>query len=121
MAKKSMMSEAADAVKSIAGAALGAAAVAATGVVVDRMAGAMTKGGQKLEEAAPSLEKATAQKLTAPILPKPQKRAAAKKKATSAKKKKTTSARKKKTSSSKKKIAAKRTAKKKRTPARKKR
>ena len=113
MAKKSMMSEAADAVKSIAGAALGAAAVAATGVVVDRMAGAMTRSGQKLEQAAPSLEKAAAQKLASPILPKPQKRAAAKKTATSAKKKRTTSA--------KKKIAAKRTAKKKRTPARKKR
>ena len=121
MAKKSMMSEAADAVKSIAGAALGAAAVAATGVVVDRMAGAMTRSGQKLEEAAPSLEDAAAQRLTKPILPKPRKRAAATKKASSAKKKKATSARKKKTTSAKKKVAAKRTAKKKRPPARKKR
>ena len=69
------------------------------------VAGAMSQSGQKLEQAAPSLEKAAAQKLTKPILPKKQKRAAAKKKATSAKKK----------------VAAKRAAKKKRTRARKKR
>ena len=84
MAKKSMMSEAADAMKSVAGAALGAAAVAATGVVVSSVAGAMSQSGQKLERATPSLEKAAAQKLTKPILPKKQKRAAAKRKASSA-------------------------------------
>ncbi len=40
MPKKSRLSEVTDAVKTVAGAALGAAAVAATGVVVTKVAGA---------------------------------------------------------------------------------
>ena len=47
MPKKSRLSEATDAMKAVAGAALGAAAVAATGVVVTRVAGAIRKGGQR--------------------------------------------------------------------------
>src|SRR5471030_3330987 len=71
MAKKTMMGEAADAVKSVAGAALGAAAAAATGVVVGTLASAITRGGRKLGEAAPVLEKAAADKVSKPMLPTP--------------------------------------------------
>jgi hypothetical protein len=85
MAKKSMMVEVGDAVKSVAGVALGAAAAVATGVVVGTVAGAMTRGGSKLGEAAPALEKAAADKVSKPILPTLKKRAAAKRKATAAK------------------------------------
>ena len=46
MAKKTRLSEAADAVKTVAGAALGAAAVAATGVIVTKVAGAIRKSGE---------------------------------------------------------------------------
>jgi outer membrane biosynthesis protein TonB len=87
MAKKSMLSDAADAVKSVAGAALGAAAAAATTVVVARVAGALAQGGDKLGRAAPALEQSAAEAVSAPILPKPRKRAAATRKATTAKKK----------------------------------
>ena len=61
MAKKSVLSEAADAVKSVAGAALGAAAAAATTVVVTRVAGALAQGGNRLGQAAPALEQGAAQ------------------------------------------------------------
>jgi hypothetical protein len=87
MAKKSMLGEAADAVKSVAGAALGAAAAAATTVVVTRVADALAQGGDKLGRATPALQQGAAQAVSAPILPKPQKRAAAKRKAATAKKK----------------------------------
>lgn len=87
MVKKTMMGEAADAVKSVAGAALGAAAAAATGVVVGTLAGAITRGGRKLGEAAPVLEKAAADKVSKPMLPTPKKRGAAKRRSTMAKKK----------------------------------
>jgi hypothetical protein len=97
MAKKSVLSEAADAVKSVAGAALGAAAAAATTVVVTRVAGALAQGGNRLGRAAPALEQGAAQAVSAPILPKPQKRAAAKRKTTTAKKKVTAKKAKKKT------------------------
>ena len=60
MAKKSVLSEAADAVKSVAGAALGAAAAAATTVVVTRVAGALAQGGNRLGQAAPALEQGAA-------------------------------------------------------------
>jgi hypothetical protein len=87
MAKKSMMREATDAVKSVAGAALGAAAVAATGVVVTSVAGAIRKRGKDLENATPQLQQLAGETVSKPLLPQPRKRAAAKRKATSAKKK----------------------------------
>jgi hypothetical protein len=86
MAKKSRLSEAADAVKTVAGAALGAAAVAATGVVVMKVAGAIRKGGQQLEESTPELQRLAGNAVSKPLLPKKQKRAAATRKASSAKK-----------------------------------
>jgi hypothetical protein len=86
MAKKSMISEATDAVKSVAGAALGAAAVAATGLVVARVAGAITESGQQLEKSAPQIQKLAEDTVTKPLLPTRQKRAAAKRSAASAKK-----------------------------------
>jgi hypothetical protein len=54
MAKKSMVKGALDEAKSVAGAALAAAAVAATGVVVSRVAGKLRKGGKQLNDATPS-------------------------------------------------------------------
>jgi hypothetical protein len=60
MAKKSTMSKAADAVKTVAGAALGAAAAAATQVVVESVVDAVTKGGAKLDAAGPELQKSAA-------------------------------------------------------------
>lgn len=89
MAKKSLMGEAADAVKSVAGAAIGAAAVAATGVVLGRVAGALGQGEKKLDQATPSAQKAMGDMVSKPILPAPEKRAAAKRKSTIAKKKAT--------------------------------
>ena len=46
MAKKSVISEAGDAMRTVAGAALGAAAIAATGVVVAKLSGAIRQGGK---------------------------------------------------------------------------
>ena len=86
MAKKSVMGEAADSVKSIAGAALGAAAIAATGVIVTRVAGAIRSRGKDLEQATPKLQRLAGDAAVAPLLSKP-KRRAAKRKATSARKK----------------------------------
>ena len=86
MAKKSRFSEAADAVKTVAGAALGAAAVAATGVVVTKVAGAIRKSGQQLEESTPELQRFAATTVTKPLLPRRRKRASATRKARSAKK-----------------------------------
>jgi hypothetical protein len=85
MPKKSRFSEAANAVKAVAGAALGAAAVAATGVVVTKVAGAIRKGGRDLEQSTPELQRLAADTVTKPLLPRRRKRAAAKRKARSAK------------------------------------
>jgi hypothetical protein len=87
MAKKSMMKEATDAVKSVAGAALGAAAIAATGVVVSRVAGAIRKRGKDLDDATPQLQRLAGDTVSKPLLPRPPKRATTNKKATPAKKK----------------------------------
>jgi|SRR3954470_4627355 hypothetical protein len=84
MAKKSLVKEAADAVKGVAGAALGAAAIAATGVVVSRVAGAIRKRGKDLEDATPQLQKLAAETVSKPLLPRARQRVAAKKSATSA-------------------------------------
>jgi predicted alpha/beta-hydrolase family hydrolase len=85
MAKSSRLSGATDAMKTVAGAALGAAAVAATGVIVTKVAGAMRESGQQLEEATPQLQKLAGNAVARPLLPKRQKRAAASRKARSAK------------------------------------
>jgi len=82
---KSRLSGAADAMKTVAGAALGAAAVAATGVIVTKVAGAMRETGNQLEEATPAIQKFAGNTVTRPLLPKRQKRAAASRKASSAK------------------------------------
>lgn len=87
MAKKSMISGAADAVKSVAGAALGAAAVVATGVVVTRVAGAIRKGGKQLENSTPKIQKLAGATVSKPLLPTRRKKAAAKRTETKAKKK----------------------------------
>jgi hypothetical protein len=87
MAKKSMMREATDAVKSVAGAALGAAAIAATGVVVTRVAGAIRKSGKKLEDSTPQIQKLAGDTVSKPLLPSRGKQAAVKRTATKAKKK----------------------------------
>ena len=86
MPKKSRLSEATDAVKTVAGAALGAAAVAATGVVVTNVAGAIRRGGQQLEDSTPELQRLAGNTVSKPLLPKKQKRAAATRKARAAKK-----------------------------------
>ncbi|MEA2982611.1 MAG: hypothetical protein QOF09_4434 [Alphaproteobacteria bacterium] len=85
MPKRNSLSEAADAVKTIAGAALGAAAVAATGVVETKIAGAIRKGGQRLEESTPELQRLAGNTVSKPLQPTKQKRSAATRKAKSAK------------------------------------
>jgi hypothetical protein len=87
MPKKSVLTEVVDAVKSVAGAALGAAASAGTEVVVESAATAMSKGHQKLGAATPGIKRAVADTVSKPILPKKQNRAAAKRTAKKAKKK----------------------------------
>jgi hypothetical protein len=82
---KSKLSEAAEAVKQVAGTALGAAAVAATGVVVTKVASAIRKGGQELEESTPKLQRLAANTVTKPLLPKNRKHSRAKQRAKSAK------------------------------------
>ena len=86
MAKKTRLSEAADAVKTVAGAALGAAAVAATGVIVTKVAGAIRKSGEQLEDATPEIQRFAATTISKPLLPRRQQRAAATRKSRSAKK-----------------------------------
>ena len=76
MAKKSMMTEALDAAKIVGGAALGAAAVAATGVVVTSVASAIRQRGRDLEAATPQLQKLAGDNVSKPLLPEKQKRAA---------------------------------------------
>ncbi len=78
MAKKSIIKEATDALKSVAGAALGAAAVAATGVVVSRVAGAIRERGKQLDDSTPLIQKLAEETVMKPLLPASRKRAAAK-------------------------------------------
>ena len=86
MARRTRLSEAADAVKTVAGAALGAAAVAATGVIVTKVAGAIRKSGEQLEDATPEIQRFAATTVSKPLLPRRQQRAAATRKSRSAKK-----------------------------------
>ena len=67
MAKKSMVQEAVDATKSVAG--------------------AIRKGGKQLDDSTPQIQRLAAETVTKPLLPKKQKRSAARRKAKSAKKK----------------------------------
>jgi len=90
---RSKLGEAADAARTIAGAALGAAAIAATGVVVSRVAGAIQKGGKQLAEATPTLQNIAAQTVTKPLLPKRSKRTAKRKSRTAKAKKAATGSR----------------------------
>ena len=85
MARKTKFTEVKNAVKTAAGAALGAAAVAATGVVAAQVAGAIRKGGEKLEDATPDLQRLAGRAVSKPLLPTRQRRAAATRKARSAK------------------------------------
>jgi hypothetical protein len=87
MAKKSVVKNAVDEMKNVAGAALAAAAVAATGVVVTRMAGAIRNSGKKLEDSTPEIQKLAGDTVSKPLLPSPKKRAAAKRATTTAKRK----------------------------------
>jgi hypothetical protein len=68
MAKKSTMSKAADAVKTVAGTALGAAAAAAA---VKTVADAVQEGGAKLDKGGPTIQKSAANAVPKPILPIP--------------------------------------------------
>ena len=81
MAKKSVLTEVVDATRSVAGAALGAAAGAGAEVVVENAASAMSKGGQRLGAAAPRIKRAAANTVSKPILPRKQQRSAARRKA----------------------------------------
>ena len=76
MAKKSKLTEGVDATRSVAGAALGAAAGAGAEVVVENAASAMSKGGQRLKAAAPRIKRAAANTVSKPVLPRRQKRSA---------------------------------------------
>lgn len=85
MKTKKRLSEAADAARSIAGAALGAAAIAATGVVITRVAAAIRESGKNLEDAKPALQSMAAKTLTSPLLPGRKRRAASRRKTRAAK------------------------------------
>jgi hypothetical protein len=80
MAKKGTIGEAADAVKTVAGKALGAAAAAATGAVLESVSEALAKGGAELTKAGPSLQKSAAKAVSEPIVPHPKRRLPAVKK-----------------------------------------
>ena len=87
MAKKSVLTEVVEATRTIAGAALGAAAGAGAEVVVENAASAMSKGGRRLGAAAPRIKRAAANTVSKPLLPRKQKRSAAPRKAKAAKRK----------------------------------
>jgi len=124
MAKKSMLTEAQDSVsevakagaaivKPVASAALGAAAAAAAGVVLDSVSNALKSGGQRMEKAAPDATDAVRIAATPSGKRKTKKKAVAKKKAAAKKKVSGSKARAtKKQPAAKKKQAAKKTAKK---------
>ena len=104
MARKSRLSKAADAAKvlaqratrrleqpvdaarTVAGEALGAAAIAATGVVATKVAAAIRESSEQLREATPHLEQMAAKRVSQPLL-KRRKRAAANRQSKTTKKK----------------------------------
>ena len=69
MKKNSRLGEATNVARNIAGAALGAAAIAATGVVVTRVASAIQQGGKNLEHAKGTLQSIAAKTVASPVLP----------------------------------------------------
>jgi len=87
LAKRSRLTEVVDATRSVAGAALGAAAGAGAEVVVENAASAMSKGARSLGAAAPRIKRAAANTVSKPLLPRKQKRSAAPRKAKAAKRK----------------------------------
>jgi len=87
MAKKSVLTEVVEATRTIAGAALGAAAGAGAEAVVENAATAMSKGGKRLGAAAPRIKRAAADTVSKPALPRKRKRSAARRKAKAVKKK----------------------------------
>lgn len=87
MVKGQKFKEATQAVKAVAGAALGAAAVAATGVIATQVAGAIRKGGKQLEEATPEIQRMAGNAVSKPLMPRRQKRAAATRKSRELKRK----------------------------------
>lgn len=85
IAKNRRFSEAANVARNIAGAALGAAAIAATGVVVTRVATAIQQGGKSLENAKGTLQSLAAKTVASPVLPGRKRRATARRKTAAAK------------------------------------
>ena len=85
--KRRMLTEFVDATRSVAGAALGAAAGAGAEVVVENAASAMSKGGQRLGTAAPRIKRAAADTVSKPILPRKQQRSASRRKSKALKRK----------------------------------
>ena len=81
MAKRSKLTEVVDATRSVAGAALGAAASAGAEVVVENAASALSEGGQRLGAAAPRIKREAADTVSRPMLPRKQKRSSARRKA----------------------------------------
>src|SRR4029078_4079568 len=66
MARRGLVGGAADAVKTVAGGALGAAAPAATTAVIEAVAKSMTKNDRKLDEAMPLIEDAVKARVSKP-------------------------------------------------------
>ena len=71
--QKSKLSEAADVAKSVASEALGAAAVAATQVVISKVATALKDGGEQLEQSSPKLQRLASDTVAQPLAPAPRK------------------------------------------------
>jgi hypothetical protein len=65
--QKSKLSEAADVAKSVASEALGAAAVAATQVVISKVASALKDGGEQLEQSSPKLQRIASDTVAQPL------------------------------------------------------
>ena len=80
------LEEPVDAAKTVAGEALGAAAIAATGVVATRVADAILEGGEQVRAATPHLQQMAAKTVSRPLL-KRRKRAAANRQSRTTKKK----------------------------------
>ena len=84
MAKKSTIGQATDEVRTVAGKALGAAAAAATAVVVDSVDAAITQGGDTLKKEKPTLQRSAAKAIERPIAPRAKKKSAGAKKRSTA-------------------------------------
>lgn len=67
MARRGIIGGAADAVKSVAGIAIGAAAAAATTAVIESMAKSLTKNEKDLDRALPVIENAVKARVSQPV------------------------------------------------------